>query len=86
MRYHVYILFSGIRNKYYVGCTGDELTDRIRKHNSDHRGFTGGAGDWKLVYAEPQPDKSAALKREKEIKGWKSRKAIERLIMLGSIE
>ena len=40
----VYILYSLVTNKYYVRFTGDELQERIRKHNSNHKGFTGGKG------------------------------------------
>ncbi|WP_333908728.1 GIY-YIG nuclease family protein [Marinigracilibium pacificum] len=41
MKYHSYILYSRILDKYYVGHTGDLLTERLRKHNSNHKGFTG---------------------------------------------
>ena len=80
MNYQVYILFSASINKYYVGFTGDDLLERIRKHNSNHKGFTGGPGDWKLAYTESYLSKPAAIEREKIIKGWKSRKMIENLI------
>ncbi len=43
MPYHLYILFSALRNSYYIGHTGDELNERLRKHNSNHKGFTGKA-------------------------------------------
>ena len=33
------------------GYSGDELQERIRKHNSNHKGFTGGTGDWIIVLA-----------------------------------
>ncbi|MDP1799991.1 MAG: GIY-YIG nuclease family protein [Bacteroidota bacterium] len=36
----LYILFSPTKDKYYVGHTGDDLVERIRKHNSNHKGFT----------------------------------------------
>ncbi len=49
---HFYILYSAQLNKYYVGHTADDLTERIRKHNSNHKGFTGGIGDWILMYQE----------------------------------
>lgn len=78
--FKLYILFSQIKNRYYVGITGDLLEERIRKHNSNHKGFTGKTGDWKLVYSEIYEQKSEALKREKQIKGWKSRILIEKLI------
>ena len=80
MPFHVYILFSGLKDKYYVGYTSDSLLERLRRHNSNHKGFTGGSGDWKLLYTEAFHDKSFALKREKEIKSWKSRKKIEALV------
>ena len=78
--YTVYILFSIIRNHYYIGYTGDGLEERLRKHNSNHKGFTGSNADWKLVYSEEFSNKTEACQREKEIKDWKSRKMIEKLI------
>jgi putative endonuclease len=78
--FHVYILFSTTLNKYYVGYTGDDLLGRIRKHNTNHKGFTGGIGDRLLKYSEEYSTKEEAQKREKQIKHWKSRKLIEKLI------
>ena len=78
--YSVYILFSSSLNKYYIGFTADTLEERLRKHNSNHKGFTGGKGDWTIKYAETYSEKITALKREKEIKAKKSRKYIETLI------
>jgi putative endonuclease len=75
-----YILYSSILNKYYVGHTGDELEERVRKHNTNHKGFTGGLNDWKVVYVETFDTKEDAYKREREVKKWKSRKLIEKLI------
>ena len=43
--FKVYILYSETKNKYYVGYTRDSITERIRKHNSNHKGFTGETGD-----------------------------------------
>ena len=63
-----------------MGFTGDLIEERIRKHNSNHKGYTGNMGDWELVYSEVFTEKSLAMKREKEIKKWKSRKSIEKLI------
>ena len=78
--FDVYILFSPSKNKYYIGHTGDTLEERLRKHNTNHKGFTGGSGDWQLKYSEPYPTKPEAYQRELQIKGWKSRVNIERLI------
>jgi putative endonuclease len=79
MTYTLYILYSATLDKYYVGFTGDLLEERLSRHNSNHKGFTGGR-DWVLKYAEDYLDKSTVLKREKEIKSKKSRKYIESLI------
>ena len=83
MTFTVYILFSPTKNKYYIGYTGDEIEERIRKHNTNHKGFTGGIGDWIIKYTELFNTKTEAIKREKEIKAWKSRKMIEKLIGSG---
>ena len=81
--YHLYILHSATLDKYYVGYTGDVLVERVRRHNSNHKGFTGGIGDWELMYSESFEEKSLAASRELEIKKWKSRKMIQKLIGLG---
>ena len=80
MKYTVYILHSEARDKYYIGFTGEILSERIRKHNTNHKGFTGSTGDWKIVFSESYDEKEAAMKREKELKSWKSRIRIEKLI------
>ncbi|MCZ2459128.1 MAG: GIY-YIG nuclease family protein [Chitinophagales bacterium] len=76
----VYILYSVQLNKFYVGSTAGPLEDRLRRHRSKHKGFTGSVSDWEVVYWETFHDKSAALKREKEIKNWKSSIRIKELI------
>jgi putative endonuclease len=72
-------LYSPSKNKYNIGSCRD-IEDRIRKHNTNHSGFTGKTGDWILKWKEEYPDKTLALKREKQIKSWKSRILIEKLI------
>ncbi|OIQ97355.1 hypothetical protein GALL_206140 [mine drainage metagenome] len=56
--------------------------ERLKKHNSNHKGFTGKFNDWKIIYTETFDKKSDAMKREKEIKNWKSRIKVEKLIGL----
>jgi putative endonuclease len=75
----VYILYSASRDKYYVGCCED-VDKRLVKHNTNHSGFTGKTGDWVIKWTEEHPNKTDALQREKQIKAWKSRKMIEKLI------
>src|SRR5690606_6697987 len=75
-----YILYSAALDRYYIGHTEDRLDGRIRRHNSDHKGFTGKARDWTPVFTEEFPSKIEAYARERQVKAWKSRTAIERLV------
>ena len=79
MPYFFYIIRSKLLDKYYVGHTND-LDGRLRRHNSNHKGFTGKANDWTYVLTESYPAKEDAYKRERAVKSWKSRKLIEKLI------
>jgi putative endonuclease len=75
-----YILFSPSANKYYIGFTGDSMEERLRKHNTNHKRFTGGIGDWQIANTESFATKDEAMQRESTVKKWKSRKMIEALI------
>ncbi|MDE0537033.1 GIY-YIG nuclease family protein [Tenacibaculum sp. L6] len=79
MNYFVYILYSKTLDKYYIGSTND-VENRLRKHLSNHKGYTSKAKDWIVVYQEVCGSKELAIKREFTIKKWKSRKMIEVLI------
>ena len=76
--FFVYILFSRSLNKYYIGSTSS-LEDRLRKQNSNHKAFTGTYCDWIIKHNETFETKIEALKREKQIKNWKSRLLLEKL-------
>jgi putative endonuclease len=79
-QYHVYILYSEKCDKYYVGHT-EFLEQRVGEHNRGKGGdFSSSCMPWELVYHEKCPTRSAAMKREKEIKNKKSRKYIEWLV------
>ena len=77
--YYTYILYSEKLSKYYIGYTGD-LADRLNKHNRSMKGFTSTGKPWKLVYSEMYDCKTDALKREKQLKNWKSPTLIRELI------
>ncbi len=79
MNYFVYILYSKTLDKYYIGSTND-VVNRLKKHLSNHKGYTSKAKDWIVVYQEECDSKEVAVKREFSIKKWKSRKMIEVLI------
>ena len=76
--YFFYILYSPSLDKFYIGTTAD-LSGRVRRHNSRHKGFTGQGNDWLWIYAEIYPNRSAALKRERYVKAQKSRIFLEKL-------
>ena len=77
---YFYILHSSTLDKYYIGATSDVLEERLRRHLTAHNGFTSKAKDWKLVYSEHYDDIKEALKRERQVKGWKSKSMINKLI------
>ena len=80
MAFSVYILYSAQLDKFYIGHTGDDLTERLRRHLSNHDGFTGKAKDWRIVYTEIFQTKEDAYHRELGIKAWKSKKMIKQLL------
>jgi putative endonuclease len=79
MEYSFYILHSENIDKYYIGHTS-QLHERLKKHNRNHKGFTGKSDDWQLVYHEVYESKTEAYARERQVKKWKSRARIKALI------
>lgn len=67
VNYYVYLLRCS-DNTLYTGCTND-LKRRIQAHNAGKGAkYTRSRRPVELVYQEVQPDKSAALRREAEVK------------------
>jgi putative endonuclease len=67
--YFVYILANG-RRKLYVGVTND-LKRRVLEHRQKlMAGYTRQYNIARLVFFESTPNVSAAIAREKQIKGW----------------
>ena len=77
---YFYILFSETLDKFYIGHTTEQLEERLRKHLSDHSGYTSKTKDWIIVYFEEYQSKSLAYRRELEVKKWKSKIRINKLI------
>jgi len=76
----VYILHSESLDKFYIGHTEDEVESRLKKHLTNHRGFTSKVKDWRIVYTEKFENKSLAYARERQVKSWKSRQRIVQLV------
>ena len=77
---YFYILFSETLDKFYIGHTTEQLEERLRKHLSNHSGYTSKTKDWMIVYFEEYQSKSMAYRRELEVKKWKSKIRINKLI------
>jgi len=78
--FFVYILQSLKDASFYVGQS-DDLDRRMSKHFDGLSKYTASKRPWRLVYFEKHVSRSAALRREKEIKSKKSRIYIESLIL-----
>ncbi len=74
----VYVLLCADKS-LYTGSTND-VEKRFATHLSGKGGkYTRSHKPFKIVYSEELESKSAALKREIEIKSWKRRKKIKAL-------
>jgi len=76
---YVYILESVSTGQFYIGSTTD-LTRRLAEHQRGHTPSTRNRGPWKLVYQEEHPTLGEARRRERQLKGWKSRRSLKELI------
>lgn len=79
MEYTFYILRSLKNNRYYVGSTGN-IKERLAKHNRGEVKSTKAGRPWKAIYREVFDTRQKARRRELQVKLWKSREAVERLI------
>jgi putative endonuclease len=72
--YYVYILTTNNHRVMYTGITNHLIrrVDEHRNHLAD--GFTKKYNITKLVYFENTEDVSAAIAREKQLKGWRRSK------------
>ena len=79
MSFHVYILLSETTNRYYVGQT-QGVEERLAYHNTNYSKSLRNRGPWRLVYEEEYKTRAQAMRRERQIKSWKDRAMIERLV------
>jgi putative endonuclease len=69
----VYIL-QNLNGQFYIGHT-DNLANRVANHNRTDKisgKFARKNGPWTLMWSEEHRDRAAAMRREREIKNWKS--------------
>ncbi len=81
--YAVYILYSSKLDKYYIGSSA-EVIGRLRRHNSNSKGFTSTGRPWILVYTEVHANRHDAESREMQLKRWKNKERLKTLFKNGS--
>ncbi|MFN8337876.1 MAG: GIY-YIG nuclease family protein [Saprospiraceae bacterium] len=67
-KFTVYILYSEMINKYYVGYTSVTVEERLDRHLSNHKGYSAQTKDWKVVFTKEFDAKVEAMHLEKQIK------------------
>ncbi|MDQ5970604.1 MAG: putative endonuclease [Patescibacteria group bacterium] len=75
----VYILYSSILNRYYVGHT-ENLKNRLTLHNAGKVRSTKRGVPWVVKYIEKFDNRNDAYRRELQIKRYKSGRAFTKLI------
>jgi putative endonuclease len=82
MKSIVYILYSESLDRYYIGSTVLEVSERLERHISNYYGntkYTHKAKDWDIYLTIYCESKNQARRIEYYIKRMKSRKYIENL-------
>ena len=77
MSHYVYIMTNHLTTVLYIGATND-LERRVFEHKKKFaEGFTKKYNVDRLVYFEETDDRTAALERERQLKGWLRRRKAE---------
>ena len=75
--YTVYILTNRYRTVFYIGMTND-LERRLQEHRSGRGSrFTAQYRVTDLIYTETYPTPGDAIRREKQLKGWRRAKKLD---------
>jgi putative endonuclease len=82
MPYTVYIL-RNIEGKLYIGQTRD-LRLRLRRHSVDGALYVRRDHTYELVYSENYETQIEAMRREKQLKGW--RRAKKNALIAGDLD
>ena len=79
MNYYIYILYSNLIDRYYIGYSSDPW-NRLIQHNSNTKDkYTGRATDCELKSTFVVASETVAIQLERFIKKQKSRNLIERM-------
>src|SRR5215831_10133703 len=77
MVFYVYIIYSEIYDKYYIGQTND-VADRLRRHNNGCEKFTSSYVPWILKCVIQKLTRSEAMSLERKLKNH-NREKIEKI-------
>ncbi|GAB1451528.1 hypothetical protein MASR2M47_15850 [Draconibacterium sp.] len=78
--FYVYALYSEQFDKIYIGFSAD-AQKRLASHNDQlNTGWTAKYKPWKIIYTEEFENKTAALKREKQLKTSAGRRFIHGIV------
>ncbi|MCD6194891.1 GIY-YIG nuclease family protein [bacterium] len=78
------MLYSQSRNQYYIGSTTD-LKRRLKEHKKGKHRFSKTLGKFNLVFVQHFKNIRIARRKEKQLKKWKRRDYIEKIIRKGKI-
>ncbi len=67
MSFYVYILYSELYDKFYIGQT-DDVKKRLIRHNSGYEKFTSIYKPWNLVWFGEKSSRAEAMKLETKLK------------------
>ncbi len=73
--YFVYILESLRDGSFYFGQTRD-LNSRLARHNAGLEKYTSKKIPWKILWSCPVPTRGDAIRLERKLKNFKSRKRV----------
>ena len=78
----VYALFNKQAEKIYIGST-DNIERRLLEHNKKRGNhYTAKTvGEWKIIYKEEVKSRKEALIRERQLKSYRGREFIKKLII-----
>jgi putative endonuclease len=82
MSFTVYILYSSVKDKYYIGQTQD-LNNRLIEHNSGESKSTKSGIPWRIAYQKEFDTRKAAMSFESHLKKMKNRRYLESIIKPG---
>ncbi len=76
--YCIYVLSSSVAKKSYVGFTNN-LSRRIKEHNSGKHAYTKRHMPWDIIHTEEYDSIDLATKREKYLKSAVGRKYLKEI-------